>query len=93
VIVRSPAPGGVLSPGAALRVAFRLAPGSERLAARLHVDGEDVTDACAERVAPTAPASRVELLYAPDGGWAPGPHVAAVVAPGVPADAWSFTVS
>jgi hypothetical protein len=88
VIVRSPAPGGVLPPGAALRVGFRLAPGSDALAARLLVDGEDVTDACAQRVAPTHPPSRVELIYAPEGGWAPGAHEAAVAG-----ERWTFTVS
>jgi hypothetical protein len=88
VIVRSPEPGGVLPPGAALRVGFRLDPGSDALAARLVVDGEDVTDACAQRVAPTHPASRVELLYTPDGGWAPGEHEATIAG-----ETWTFTVS
>ncbi len=88
MIVRSPEPGGVLPPGAALRVGFRLAPGAEALAARLVVDGEDVTGACAERVAPTFPASRVELLYTPPGGWAPGEHEAAAGG-----ETWTFTVS
>jgi len=88
VIVRSPEPGGVLPPGAALRVGFRLAAGTGTLGARLRVDGEDVTDACAQRVAPTFPASRVELLYTPDGGWSPGVHEAAVGD-----DVWTFTVS
>ena len=93
MIVRSPEPGGVLPPGAALRVGFRLAEGAGALAARLHVDGEDVTAACAERVAPTFPPSRVELLYTPDGGWRPGEHQAAVIMPGAAPDAWTFTVS
>jgi hypothetical protein len=88
VIVRDPAPGGVLPPGAALRVGFRLSEGSGALAARLHVDGEDVTDDCAQRVAPTFPASRVELLYTPEGGWSPGVHEAAVAG-----ERWTFTVS
>jgi hypothetical protein len=83
----------VLSPGAALRVGFRLAEGAGSLAATLTVDGEDVTAACAERVAPTFPASRVELLYTPDGGWRPGVHQAVVVVPGAAPDAWTFTVS
>jgi hypothetical protein len=78
----------VLPPGGALRVGFRLAAGSEALAARLLVDGADVTDACMQRVAATHPASRVELLYAPDGGWAPGEHEAAVAG-----ERWTFTVS
>jgi hypothetical protein len=52
------------------------------------VDGEDVTDACLQRVAPTFPASRVELLYTPPGGWAPGKHEASVAG-----ETWSFTVS
>lgn len=93
MIVRSPEPGGELPPGGALRVGFRLAEGGGALAARLHVDGEDVTAACAERVAPTFPANRVELLYTPAGGWRPGEHEAAVVVPGAPPDAWTFTVS
>jgi hypothetical protein len=57
------------------------------------VDGEDVTAACAERVAATFPASRVELLYTPEGGWRPGEHRAAVLVPGAAPDAWTFTVS
>jgi hypothetical protein len=77
-----------MPPGAALRVGFRLAGGADRLAARLRVDGEDVTDACAQRVAPTHPASRVELLYTPPGGWSPGEHEAAVAG-----ERWTFTVS
>jgi hypothetical protein len=88
VIVRDPPPGGVLPPGGALRVGFRLSEGADALAARLRVDGEDVTDACAQRVAPTFPASRVELLYTPDGGWTPGEHEAAV-----DDERWTFTVS
>ncbi len=88
MIVRSPGPGGVLPPGAALRVGFRLADGAGALAATLIVDGEDVTEACAQRVAPTFPASRVELLYAPPGGWAPGEHEASV-----DGETWTFTVS
>jgi hypothetical protein len=80
-------------PGGALRVAFKLAPGRQALAARLLVDGEDVTDASAQRVAGTFPPSRVELVYAPPGGWAPGSHEAAIVAPGAEQDAWTFTVS
>ena len=88
MIVRSPEPGGVLPPGAALRVGFRLAEGAGALAARLLVDGEDVTEACAQRVAPTFPVSRVELLYTPPGGWSPGEHEASVAG-----EAWTFTVS
>lgn len=88
MIVRSPEPGGVLPPGGALRVGFRLAEGAGALTARLHVDGEDVTEACAQRVAPTFPASRVELLYTPEGGWAPGDHEASVAG-----ETWTFTVS
>jgi len=56
------------------------------------VDGEDVTDACGQRVAGTEPPSRVELVYSPAGGWAPGAHEAAVLAPGAAPDAWTFTV-
>jgi hypothetical protein len=52
------------------------------------VDGEDVTDACAQRIAATHPASRVELLYTPDGGWPPGEHEVAVGS-----ERWTFTVS
>ena len=82
-----------MPPGGALRVAFKVDPGWEALAARLLVDGEDVTDASGQRVAQTFPPSRVELVYAPPGGWAPGLHEAAVVAPGAAPDAWAFTVS
>jgi hypothetical protein len=71
-----------------LRVGFRLAGGAGVLAARLRVDGKDVTDACARRIAPTHPASRVELLYTPPGGWTPGEHEAAVAG-----ERWTFTVS
>ena len=71
---------------------FRITGGADALAARLLVDGEDVTDACLQRVAPTFPASRVELLYTPAGGWSPGPHEAAVVLGDTP-DTWAFTVS
>lgn len=91
--MRSPEPGGRVPPGAALRVAFRVEPGWESLAARLLVDGEDVTDASGQRVAGTFPPSRVELVYTPPGGWAPGGHEAAVVAPGAEPDTWTFTVS
>jgi hypothetical protein len=79
-------------PGGALRVAFKVAPGWKSLAARLLVDGEDVTGASGQRIAGTHPPSRVELVYVPPGGWAPGVHEAAVVAPGAPPDAWTFTV-
>jgi hypothetical protein len=92
MIARSPEPGGVLPPGAALRVGFRITEGADALAATLIVDGEDVTEACLQRVAPTFPASRVELLYTPDGGWEPGSHEAAVVLGGT-RDTWTFTVS
>ena len=92
-IVRDPGPGGVLATGAALRVAFRLSPGSPQLDARLLVDGDDVTDACAQRAAPTFPASRIELLYVPDGGWRPGDHEATIVAPGDEPVGWTFTVT
>ena len=85
-MIREPGPGGVLPPGSALRVGLRI--GGAALAARLEVDGEDVTDACAQRVAPTFPASRAELLYAPDGGWAPGEHEAAIAG-----ERWTFSVS
>lgn len=77
----------MLPPGGALRVGFRLTGGAGALAATLIVDGEDVTDACAERVAPTHPASRIELLYTPDGGWAPGEHEVAAAG-----QRWTFTV-
>ena len=66
-------------PGAALRVAFRVEPGWEALSARLLVDGEDVTAVSGQRIAATFPPSRVELVYAPAGGWTPGEHEAAVV--------------
>ena len=81
-----------MPPGGSLRVAFKVAPAWESLAARLLVDGEDVTGRCAQRIAATHPPSRVELVYAPPGGWAPGAHEAAVVAPGAAPDAWTFTV-
>jgi hypothetical protein len=93
VTVRSPEPGGHAPPGAALRVAFKVDPDWESLAARLLVDGEDVTGACGQRVAGTFPPSRVELVYAPPGGWAPGAHEAAIVAPGAEPDTWAFSVS
>jgi hypothetical protein len=93
VIVRSPEPGGSMPPGGALRVAFKVDPGWTELAARLHVDGEDVTGASGQRVAGTHPPSRVELVYAPPDGWAPGPHEAAVIAPGESPDAWTFSVA
>ena len=86
MIVREPGPGGVLPSGSALRVGLRL--GGEALSARLRVDGEDVTDACAERVAPTFPASRIELLYTPPGGWRPGEHEAEIAG-----ERWTFSVS
>jgi hypothetical protein len=81
-----------MPPGGALRVAFKVGPSWESLAARLLVDGEDVTAASGQRVAGTHPPSRVELVYAPPGGWAPGGHEAAVLAPGAPPDRWTFTV-
>ena len=80
-----------MPPGGALRVAFAVAPGWEALEARLLVDGEDVTDACGQRVAGTWPLSRVELVYAPPGGWAPGAHEAVVVAPDAAPEPWSFS--
>jgi hypothetical protein len=92
VIVRSPEPGGELPPGAVLLVAFKVDPDWESLAARLLVDGEDVTDACGQRVAGTHPPSRVELVYSPPGGWTVGPHEAAVVGPGEEPDRWTFGV-
>jgi hypothetical protein len=79
--------------GGTLRVAFKVDPGWEALAARLLVDGEDVTGASMQRVAATFPPSRVELVYTPPHGWVPGRHEAAVAAPGAAPDAWSFTVS
>ena len=81
-----------MPPGVALRVAFKVGPGWDALAARLLVDGEDVTGASGQRVAGTHPPSRVELVYKPPGGWAPGAHEAAVIAPGAAPDAWTFTV-
>jgi hypothetical protein len=93
VVVRSPEPGGSLPPGASLRVAFHVDPGWESLAVRLLVDGQDVTDESGQRVAPTYPPSRVELVYTPPGGWTRGEHEAAVVARGAPPDAWTFSVS
>jgi hypothetical protein len=92
VIVRSPEPGGQVPPGAPLRVAFQVDPGWESLAARLLVDGHDVTGESRQRIAPTYPPSRVELVYAPAGGWSPGPHEAAVVTAGGAPDAWTFSV-
>jgi hypothetical protein len=94
LVVRSPEPGGTLPPGAALRVGFRVDPGWQSLEARLLVDGEDVTAESRQRIAATHPASRVELVYAPANGWAPGEHEAAVVLrEGAPPDAWTFRVS
>jgi hypothetical protein len=93
LVLRSPEPGGHAPPGAALRVAFRVDPGWESLAARLVVDGQDVTDASGQRIAATFPLSRVELVYAPAGGWTPGEHQAAVVLDGAEQDAWTFSVS
>jgi hypothetical protein len=55
--------------------------------------GVDVTEASGQRVAATFPASRIELVYAPPGGWSPGPHDAAVLVPGAKPDSWTFTVS
>jgi len=82
-----------MPPGGALRVAFRVDPGWESLAARLLVDGADVTGDCSQRLAGTHPPSRVELVYAPPGGWSPGAHEVAVIAPGAEPDAWTFSVS
>jgi hypothetical protein len=93
VIVRSPEPGGRVPPGAALRVAFAVDPGWESLAARLLVDGQDVTAEGGQRIAGTHPPSRVELVYAPPGGWTAGEHEAAVVLDGAAPDAWTFSVS
>jgi hypothetical protein len=92
VVIRSPEPGGSLPPGAALRVAFHVDPGWEALTARLLVDGEDVTAESGQRIAASYPPSRVELVYAPPGGWTPGEHEATVVLDGA-ADAWKFGVS
>jgi hypothetical protein len=89
--VRDPEPGGRVPPGGALRVAFQVAPEWEALQARLLVDGEDVTAACGQRVAATFPPSRVELVYIPPDGWAPGRHEAAVVAPGAARQGWTFS--
>jgi hypothetical protein len=80
-------------PGGALRVAFAVDPAWESLAARLLVDGEDVTDACGQRVAGTFPPRRVGRGYVPAGGWTAGAHEAAVLAPGEEPDAWTFSVS
>ena len=80
-----------MPPGGALRVAFDVDPGWERLEARLLVDGRDVTDACGLRVAPTQPPRRVELVYAPPGGWTTGGHEAAVLVPGARPERWRFT--
>jgi hypothetical protein len=94
LVVRSPEPGGTLPPGGALRVGFRVDPGWQSLVARLLVDGEDVTAACGQRIATTFPASRVELVYAPAGGWAPGEHEAVVLlGDGVSPESWTFSVS
>ena len=93
VLVRSPEPGGSLPPGTPLRVAFRVDPGWESLAARLLVDGDDVTEESGQRIAATYPPSRVELVYSPPGGWTRGEHEAAVVLHGAPPDAWTFSVS
>ena len=80
-----------MPPGGVLRVALAVEPGWEKLAARLLVDGEDVTAACRQRVAPTWPPSRVELLYLPPDGWAPGEHEATLLVPAAHPDAWRFT--
>jgi hypothetical protein len=93
VVIRSPEPGGTLPPGAALRVAFRVDPDWESLASRLLVDGDDVTRESGLRIAPTYPPSRVELVYTPPAGWAPGEHEAAVVLDGDAPEAWRFSVS
>jgi hypothetical protein len=94
LVVRSPEPGGTLPPGGALRVGLRVDPGWQSLVARLLVDGEDVTAASGQRIAATFPASRVELVYAPADGWAPGEHeVAVVLGDGLPPEAWTFSVS
>jgi hypothetical protein len=94
LVVRSPEPGGTVPPGGALRVGVPVDPGWQSLAARLLVDGEDVTEASGQRIATTFPASRVELVYAPADGWTPGEHRAAVVTGGdEPPDAWTFRVS
>jgi hypothetical protein len=78
-------------PGGVLRVALAVEPDWEALRTRLLVDGEDVTQDCRQRIAPTWPPSRVELLYAPPGGWAPGDHEATLLAPLAHPDAWRFT--
>jgi hypothetical protein len=80
-------------PGGALRVALAVEPEWEALSARLLVDGEDITDACRQRVAATWPPSRVELIYSPRDGWAPGAHEATLLAPGAHPDAWTFTAA
>ena len=93
LVLRSPEPGGQVLPGTALRVAFRVDHGWDPLTARLLVDGEDVTDASGQRIASTFPLSRVELVYAPAGGWTTGEHEAAVVLEGSTTEAWTFSVS
>jgi hypothetical protein len=93
LVHRSPEPGGSVLPGAALRVAFRVGRGWEGLNARLLVDGEDVTQDSGQRIAATFPLSRVELVYAPAGGWSTGEHEAAVVLEGAATEAWTFSVS
>ena len=89
--IRSPEPGGHVPPGGALRVALAVEPGWEALASRLLVDGDDVTAACRQRVAATWPPSRVDLIYKPPRGWAPGPHEATLLVPGAHPDTWRFT--
>jgi hypothetical protein len=93
LVHRSPEPGGSVLPGAALRVAFRVEHGWEGLSARLLIDGEDVTEASGQRIAATFPLSRVELVYAPAGGWTTGEHEAAVVLEDDSTEAWTFRVS
>jgi hypothetical protein len=78
-------------PGGVLRVALAVEPDWEALDSTLVVDGDDVTATCRQRVAATWPPSRVELIYSPPGGWAPGDHEATLHAPGAHPDTWRFT--
>ena len=52
-----------------------------------------MTEASGQRIAATFPLSRVELVYAPAGGWTTGEHEAAVVLEGAATEAWTFSVS
>ena len=95
VIVRSPEPGGTLPPGGALRVAFKVEPGlgvargaaAGRRGGRHRRERRSASRARSRRAASSC-------VYAPDGGWAPGEHEAAVArARRARRTRWTFTVS